>query len=230
MNCAQLFQPPADLGKTNALVSDVLNACEVVSQRVESNRVRIGLLDADISVAGVDEPVISVLEGDGTETDPLRTNVIIPFHQNATFGGTEDFGVSAGVPLQTGLFWCVFGFDTYDGVLQGVGPPYVFRFVCPVALKSVVMQTSNYNTSTPGDMYITVFEPDGSTLIPSIYSPSPVPGVNLDNAGTFPAAQGEIEYEFLTPLPPNTPFIVLVTTENSADVEGKFILYGTQSA
>jgi hypothetical protein len=228
--CPRLFKPAVDTGKTNALVTDTLAVCKVVTPEATAERLVSALVTASSTNVPANEPVQTTLEGDGTESSPLKTTILIPLIQSGT-AGSEDFGVVNldGSPTHRGLFLATRGPPgTYNSLLSGDG---VLVLTSPVPLSGLLLQVVNYESGTlPGEMTMTVFEENGLFVIPSTSYPDAVPGVSLDNpANDFPAANGIVRYDFASTLPANRKFTILLTTHVSDSVDAKFFITGIQA-
>jgi hypothetical protein len=219
--------PLEDLGVSNFVVGDLL----VVRKRLTSNRFEVDVaqggslfaedIDAglivdmslDPTLTGVSPPIT----GTGGPGDPLFLSSLVEFMgQNGTQGGGMDF--------MGGYYW-----SSFAGPWQAAFDGGVVRFSAINSISQLVLKVDKLSASTSG---LLTFEPRDTTTgttIPAALSGTltPTGGINLDSTLVQPR-YGTLIWTFDTPLPPSTPFTILVDSGAAGLINGRFILLGVK--
>jgi hypothetical protein len=237
--CIYLAEPPSDFGTTNAVVTNVLTTCDVTTKRLETNVLTVDNL-AVLTVDGVlSTPVFTEapISGDGSSEFPLTfvPQIIRGLGQNGTGStGGLSFGATGGVPSVKGLWWNSVPGNPFSVYTATDIQPHI----SPVPLRELIMYIFKPQVSSPGNMYFVPYDLTGTVIFPTtlpLYMGTTVAStrVNLDKTSTAPPGiQGTMRYPLVTPIPANTPFVVLLTTDLDVSTGNppptRMMLYGVE--
>ena len=201
-------QPQKDSGNTSLTVAQTL----VVRKKITSNKtfaesavigklivgeiISDDLVVLDPGPLVVDEP----LTGDGSSASPISFTRILtePLSYNS---------ISSAFIATPDLRWLSFTFPTTTTITNNT---QVFSAINDLIGVAIRFSNKYGNTAVPadanpGDMGITIHEPDGTQI------PGTAVLVNLDGPAPEFIAWGIARYMFTSPLPSGTPFIVRYT-------------------